>query len=208
MDQVTRLPDGTFRPGYSGNPRGPRSRKELRDERMIELAAEFGGVETLSPGDKAMLGQAADLLNSIRKTTSDNDKVRIINTVNRIVQGIRSRHAPKRVSSDPWLVELLDDPHEDRAQPGSARDGMRDPATPPAGERNGRTGERPCASGEHFESEGERDDHVNETERGNGEILPEEESFERRIERARIGDVVRIGNVEVEIIADDDESAE
>jgi hypothetical protein len=159
MDQAARLPDGTFRPGFSGNPRGPRSRKQLRDERMIELAAEFGGVDALSPGDKAMLGQAADLLNSIRKTTSDNDKVRIINTVNRIVSGIRERHAPKRVS-DPWLVELLD-PDVDRSKasaPGPARDGMCDPATPLAGEPNERTSEPRCASGEHCEGEGEGDE--------------------------------------------------
>ena len=64
-----------------------------------------------------------------------------------------------------------------------------DPASPPAGEQNERAGERPCVSGEPFEGEGE-------------------EPLRRRIERARIGDVVRIGNVEVEIIADDDESAE
>jgi hypothetical protein len=69
--------------------------------------------------------------------------------------------------------------HEDRARAG--------PATPLAGGSNDRAGERPCASGEPFAGE---------------------EPLGRRIERARIGDVVRIGNVEVEIIAADDESAE
>jgi hypothetical protein len=202
MDQAARLPDGTFRPGYSGNPRGPRSRKQIRDERMIELAAEFGGVEALSPGDKAMLGQAADLLNSIRKTTNDNDRVRIINTVNRIVQGIRERHAPKRVPSDPWLVTLVD--REDRSQTNAVANGeISSPATPPAAERNGRTGERPCASGEHFE--GEDGGHVGE--RSPSEAVVDDEPLARRVERARIGDVVRIGHVEIEIIADDDEAA-
>jgi hypothetical protein len=158
MDQAARLPDGTFRRGYSGNPRGPRSRKQIRDERMIELAAEFGGVEALSPGDKAMLGQAADLLNSIRKTTSDNDRVRIINTTNRIVQGIRSRHAPKRASSDPWLVELLDPHDHSQTNAGaSLSDGMSSPASGVAGGRVERTSELPCESDEHSEGEGEGD---------------------------------------------------
>jgi hypothetical protein len=159
MDQVTRLPDGTYAPGYSGNPRGPLSRKARRDARMNDLAAEFGGVEALSPGDRRFLTEAVDLLLSITKTTNENHKVRIVNAVNRIVQGIRSRHATaKRENVDPWLVTLVD--HEDRSQstPGSARDGMCVPATPPAGERNDRTGERPCASGEPFESEGDEGD--------------------------------------------------
>jgi hypothetical protein len=180
------------------------SRKARRDARMNDLAAEFGGVEALSPGDRRFLTEAVDLLLSIKNTTSDNDKVRIVNATNRIVQGIRSRHATaKRANVDPWLVELID--HEDRAQanaPGSARDGMCVPATPLAGGSNERASERPCACGEHFEGEG--DDHSDAPERGDGETLPEEEPFERRVQRARIGDIVRVGDVEIEIIADDE----
>jgi hypothetical protein len=157
MDQAARLPDGTFRRGYSGNPRGPRSRKQRHDERMNDLASDLGGVAALSAGDKTMLSHAVDLLLSIKKGTTDQDRVRITNTATRIIERIRLRRAPKRASSDPWLVELLD-PHEDRSQTstsGSARDGIRDPAAPLTGEQNERAGERPCASGEGEGEEGD-----------------------------------------------------
>jgi hypothetical protein len=175
MDQVTRLPDGTFRPGFSGNPRGPLSRKARRDARMNDLAAEFGGIDALSPGDRRFLTEAVDLLLSITKTTNENNKVRVVNAVNRIVSGIRERRASKRAPSDPWLVELID--HEDRSQTNAVA---------------------PAGGG---------DDHAGEPASGHGEAVPEEESFERRVERARIGDIVRVGDVEIEIVADDDDEA-
>jgi hypothetical protein len=66
--------------------------------------------------------------------------------------------------------------------------------------------DRPQTSApEPFESEG--DDHASEPERGNRETSADEEPLERRVERARVGDVVRIGNVEVEIVGDDDDEA-
>jgi hypothetical protein len=119
---------------------------------MADIERDIGG--DLSPADRILVAKAVDLL--MAKPRLHNDRVRAINAADRILQRIRERRAPKRMPADPLLVSLVD--HEDRAQPGSARDGMRDPATPPAGGRNDRTSGLPCVSGEHFEGEGEGDE--------------------------------------------------
>ena len=111
-------------------------------------------VGALTATDRVLIGRAADLL--LARPRSHTERVRSTNAATRIIERIRDRrHAAKQQPTDPWLITL--DPHEDRSQasaPGSARDGMCDPATL-ASERNKRTSERPCANGERFEGEGD-----------------------------------------------------
>jgi hypothetical protein len=144
MDQAARLPDGTYARGSSGNPRGPLSRKARRDARMNDLAAEFGGIDALSPGDRRFLTEAVDLLLSITKTTNENHKVRIINTVNRIVTGIRERHAAakREQPAELWGGPLVLSPLPDRAdEPKRKPDAVEQPALDPRIE-NARVGDR------------------------------------------------------------------
>jgi hypothetical protein len=72
----------------------------------------------------SFLTEAVNLLLSITKWTTENDKVRIINAANRVVHGIRKRHAAakREPAADLWGGPLVLAPLPDRA---------RDPAREP-----------------------------------------------------------------------------
>jgi hypothetical protein len=112
MDQATRLPDGTFRPGYSGNPRGPRLVKERREAIERSLLAELGDVE-LTALDRELLARAID--NLVQRPRNNVAKAALLNSARRVIREIRDRHTvAKRQPTDPWQVQLLD-PGEERA---------------------------------------------------------------------------------------------
>jgi hypothetical protein len=94
-----------FQPGKSGNPGGRLSNAERarRDEaKARELAAEYGGWESLSPVDRVLLGQASALL--LRRPKSAEDLVRVSNSVARLLGGLGRR---KREPQRPSLAEYV-----------------------------------------------------------------------------------------------------
>jgi hypothetical protein len=73
-------------PGTSQNPAGKESnaKRHARREAIIAKWAEpFGGAATLSPAERDLLHQAADLV--LRKPHNAEDAVRIANTVSKIL---------------------------------------------------------------------------------------------------------------------------
>jgi hypothetical protein len=137
-----------WRKGVSGNPEGSRLVIERRAALVANIERDLErDVGALTATDRVLIGRAADLL--LARPRSHTERVRSTNTATRIIERIRERRHDKQQPTD-WLVTLN--------APDSARDGMCASATPLAGEQNGRTGARPCASGEPFESEGDEGD--------------------------------------------------
>jgi len=93
-EQVPQLRPWQFKPGQSGNPRGGRDRSRAAVQaRAIDLAADFGGWSNMSVADQQLLIKAAEL--SMRPTLRlDHEAAtRIGNTIDRILRGLRKRHA-------------------------------------------------------------------------------------------------------------------
>ncbi len=88
-------------PGVSANPAGRMSnaaRQERIEAKARELAVEFGGIEKLSPVERALLDQAAVLL--LRKPRSAEDVVRVANSVQRLLGALgkrKGRREPEHV---------------------------------------------------------------------------------------------------------------
>jgi hypothetical protein len=147
-----------WRKGVSANPAGRESaaaRRARREAMLVEIANDIGcGVEALSFTDRLLLTRAIELLDT--KPTSHVDRVRAATAGTKLLQQVRERH-PRREPLDPWSPLTLVDPHEHLSR-ASPVESAGDPATPLAGERNGRAGERPCESDEPFEGEGEEGD--------------------------------------------------
>jgi hypothetical protein len=91
-----------FRPGVSGNPQGSlsdKARQERIEAKARELAVEYGGYDSLSPIDRALLGQAATLL--VRKPRTYNDSVRVANSISRLLSGLRNRQKTRLTTFGP-----------------------------------------------------------------------------------------------------------
>jgi hypothetical protein len=95
---------------YPDGRESAQARREQHLKLMTDVAADMGGVDALSPGDAILLAEACWLLMS--KPRKHVDRVRAINTANRIIEALRERHAPKRQPTDPYLTLL--DPGEER----------------------------------------------------------------------------------------------
>ena len=109
MEQDQSQASTRFRPGESGNPAGSLSAKARQDRieaRARELAVEFGGYDTLSPVDRVLVEQAAQLL--LRKPRAGWDVIRHANSVQRLLATVR-RHCPRKADArPPSLDEYLD----------------------------------------------------------------------------------------------------
>ncbi|SRR6266536_2804922 len=98
QDPVT----GRFTDGH----RAPRrlSRAEVRaavEARAHNMAREFGGWSDLGETDRGLLLKASELLQRPTRGLSAEQSTRIANSVDRIVRGLRKRHArPKLVVVD------------------------------------------------------------------------------------------------------------
>jgi hypothetical protein len=97
--------DTRFKRGQSGNPGGARSRKARHAQMLERLAADMGGVASLSPGDHVLLSRAADLL--LLKPSTQEDGVRLLNSATRIIDGIRERHRERHKSTTTPLRDQL-----------------------------------------------------------------------------------------------------
>jgi hypothetical protein len=108
MEQAASQANATsYKPGQSGNPQGPPSNKvraEHIERKARELAAEFGGLDAMTPVDRTLMLQAATLL--VRKPRTQVDVVRIANSVSRLL-GIVSRRHPREPDRGPSLHEYL-----------------------------------------------------------------------------------------------------
>jgi hypothetical protein len=143
--QKRRPGNPNWRKGVSGNPEGARLVIERRAALVVNIERDLErDVGALTATDRVLIGRAADLL--LARPRSHTERVRSTNTATRIIERIRERRHDKQQPTD-WLVTLN--------APDSAGDGMRDPATPGS---NDRASERPCASGEPFESEADEGD--------------------------------------------------
>jgi hypothetical protein len=78
-----------FVPGQSGNPLGAAGPKLRRTKLLADIAADFGGLDALSAGDRALLERAVSLLCANPKLHVE--RTRAINTAHRIINGIRRR---------------------------------------------------------------------------------------------------------------------
>src|SRR5262245_817382 len=85
--------------GVSGNPAGGLSRavKQARRDRLVaQIATDLvGGIEALSFTDRLLLDKSVELLMGQRKSAEE--RTRALNTVARIVESIRRRHAKQSV---------------------------------------------------------------------------------------------------------------
>src|SRR5438132_216609 len=106
-EQATQQGPHRFRPGQSGNPSGRLSnaaRQERIEQKTKELAIEFGGLETLSPVERALLDQAAVLL--LRKPRSAEDVVRVANSVQRLLGALGKRKRRREPEHVPLRAPL------------------------------------------------------------------------------------------------------
>jgi hypothetical protein len=107
-----------FQPGQSGNPVG--TSKAAREARIVakmdEIGAEFGGVAALSPGDRVLLRQAAELLTAPRPKSAE-DRVRDANVVTRAVGAIRKHRGYE--GQAPTMVAALGEGGSDGPFDGS-----------------------------------------------------------------------------------------
>jgi hypothetical protein len=181
----------------SGNTPLGRRLRDLADQ----LAANLGGWQQLNDLQIAAVRKAAELtalaedararrLNGDTSITLD-DLVRVDRLAAQAVRQLLDK--PPEPAEDPWDFLTL---RPQTREPSPAHDEIPDFGTAPAAERNERTSEAVTQPCEPIDGEGEGDNHAGD-----------EEPLERRVERARIGDVLRIGNVQIEIVADDDDEA-
>jgi hypothetical protein len=110
MEQSPQQRTYGFQPGVSGNPNGRlsnRARAERIEAKARELAAEYGGFDTLSPVDRVLVTQAATLL--LRRPKTHVDVVRVANSIARLLGGISKRRQrnPDRGPPMPSVAELM-----------------------------------------------------------------------------------------------------
>jgi hypothetical protein len=104
VEQAERRPNGyatQFKPGVSGNPLGREGVARARLEaKLVELAADFGGVSALSTLERTLLEQAARLLVR-RLPVNPVDAVRVVNVVARLIRQVQQGRAPVAAASPP-----------------------------------------------------------------------------------------------------------
>lgn len=96
---------GTYLPGQSGNPDGARSRQRRHAALMRQHARDLGGLSVLSVADRQWLAKAVDLL--MRRPSSDEDRIRYLNTAARLIDGIRERQLKRRRRRRPSALDAL-----------------------------------------------------------------------------------------------------
>ncbi len=102
MAQCEHLKPWQFKPGQSGYPGGARHKSRAAVmARAIDLAADLGGWSHLGESDRQLLIKAAEL--SMRPTLrlDMEGATRITNAINRILAGLRKRHAKRPRVDDP-----------------------------------------------------------------------------------------------------------
>jgi hypothetical protein len=95
-----------WKPGQSGNPRGGASIRVRVQARMVELAAEHGGLDALTQFERTLVEQAAKLLER-KGPMSAEDHVRISNAVVRFmtkVERSRKKAQPKSQTLAAWAA--------------------------------------------------------------------------------------------------------
>ncbi len=95
-----RLKPWWYGPGQSGHPGGGKRSRAAIQARAIDLAADLGGWSNLSVADQQLLNKAAEL--SMRPTlrVDHETAVRIGNAIDRILRGLRKRHARPKIEAD------------------------------------------------------------------------------------------------------------
>jgi hypothetical protein len=112
MDQITRqkrapLPHW-WQPGQSGNPAGRLSvaqRRACLVAKARELAADFGGYDSLTEIEKTMLHHVAELLR--RRPNNQAELVKISNLVTRVLRDFMRRHQTNRPPPKDELRDYL-----------------------------------------------------------------------------------------------------
>jgi hypothetical protein len=99
-------PPYQFKPGQSGNLLGRRAVRIRLEDKMAELAGQYGGLDVLSPLERTLVEQAAALLTR-KGPVSAEDHVRISNAVVRLLSRLeksRRKVAPKPPTLAAWAA--------------------------------------------------------------------------------------------------------
>jgi hypothetical protein len=72
---------------------------------MRQHARDLGGLSVLSVADRQWLAKAVDLL--MRRPSSDEDRIRYLNTAARLIDGIRERQLKRRRRRRPSALDAL-----------------------------------------------------------------------------------------------------